>query len=80
MNLRRRLARLESERGPTIQVIGIMRENQDDALDGVTVWPGGSRLSYAEFAQRYPRGTLCIINNFGSESDENQVELAERGG
>ncbi len=64
MDLGRRLARLEAVRATTAEVVGDMREGTEGHPDAVQVWPGGARLSVAEFARRYPRGTLLVIADY----------------
>ncbi len=65
MNLLRRLEKLEQETQAAGEgVVGIMSEGQEEAPDGVTVWPGGARMSAAAFAAQYPAGTLFVLADY----------------
>ena len=65
MNLIRRLEKLEQETAAAGEgVVGIMSEGQEEAPDGVTVWPGGERMSAATFRARYPAGILATLADY----------------
>ncbi len=63
MGLGSRLAKLEAARDREgASALGVLYEGTEEVPDAVRV--GDARLSVAEFARRYPRGTLVLLADY----------------